>query len=338
MIAQYPFAFVTYLIRNDSYLPGALVLAHMLRRQSSADVLCFVGDGVSDAACALARTVFSAVIRVPDIVVPSDDAKRRPYLPFVFTKLHALRLGPDGDLGRGYRRVVVLDADILPMRCYDHLFAVNPPAGILNERRDTMKESTEFAAGGHAVAALTARWTWHEEYRLYPHGQRIPADVTDRVRRDARNYGVNTALLVVEPNMGEYRAIVTQLTEDDETVGWCRRHPWPDMQYLTMRWSGRWHNVDVCFAGLGGYPSIEVLFGTHFGGPKPWQIRNRSVAARFSRFADFRLWYRCFLDTLAAYPALASNGRMSRIASYAEGAVASARVPRGAASVGSNSR
>lgn len=315
MNAQFPFAFATYLIRDDSYLPGALVQAYALRRQSEADLVCLVGEGVSSSAVRLADTVFDSVHPVSDIVVPNGDARKRPYLPLVFTKLHALRLGIDGDLGAAYRRVVVLDADILPVRCFDHLFAVQAPGGILNERRELLKgrrHGVDSAAGRRpGDRPDRARWEWHRTYRFFPHGQRIPADVTDRVRRDRSNYGVNTALLVLEPDMGEFRAIRAELTENTDTIGWCKTLPWPDMQYLTARWSGRWRNIDACFAGLDCYPSLDVLFGCHFAGLKPWQLRKEAVTGRYARYADFGLWYELFLEMMTAVPELAEDERMA---------------------------
>lgn len=310
MNTRFPFAYVTYLIRDDSYLPGALVQAYALRRQSEADLVCLVGEGVSSNAIRAADILFDHVIPIASIVVPNGDAKKRPYLPLVFTKIHALRLGLDGDLGVAYRRLVVLDADILPLRCYDHLFALAAPAGVLNQRRELMK--------GSESDHRDSRWEWHRACRLFPHGQRIPADLTDRVRTDRTNYGVNTALLVLEPDIGEFRAIYSDVTTNRETREWCRGLPWPDMQYLTARWSGRWRNVDACFAGLDSYPSLELLFGCHFAGPKPWQLRKDTVARRYSRYPDFRRWYETFLEMIVSVPELSEHPRLSALARSVE--------------------
>ena len=57
---------------------------------------------------------------------------------------------------------------------------------------------------------------------------------------------------------------------------------WPDMQYLTIRWSGRWRNIDVRYSALNGYPSLEVLYGTHFAGFKPWYLQRRKAMDRTS--------------------------------------------------------
>ena len=68
-----------------------------------------------------------------------------------------------------------------------------------------------------------------------------------------------------------------------------------------MRWSGRWTSVDLKFSGFKGYPGLEFLFGTHFGGLKPWNFNNRSIRA-YAKFPDFQLWFRRYRSMLEDHP------------------------------------
>lgn len=318
-------AFVTCIIRNDSYLPGALVQAHALRRQeTTADLVCLVTGDVSTAARAALGTLFDRVIPVEPIVCRQNADQRRQYLAQVLTRVNALRLGADGDLGCAYEKIVLLDADVLPLRCYDHLFLVEPPAGIVNERADLFKRtdgSRRYVAGG---SLAYGRWAWHHHYRDVPHGARVPREITDRVLADPSNYGINAALLVLRPSLAQYTAISRCLAAGAGPAARLASFRWPDMQFLTAFWSGQWRNVDVCFAGLSGYPDLSVLFGTHFAGPKPWSIRSRSVVERFSRFPDFRRWYAEYAELVAREPALRrvpSLVRLERFVSSREFAI-----------------
>jgi glycogenin glucosyltransferase len=91
-------------------------------------------------------------------------------------------------------------------------------------------------------------------------------------------------------------------------------YDWPEMQYLTLRWSGRWTNVDLRFAGLNGYPRISVLFGTHFGGLKPWQFKRSKAIARWGRYPDFQLWFRTYTEmTVEVFPDLQQVRRLGRL-------------------------
>jgi len=315
------YAYVTCLIRNDSYLPGALLLAHSLREQETpADLVCLVTPEISHSARRSLARVYHRTVPVNAVQLNEARDQHRQHISSVMTRVNALRLGQDGDLGCNYARVVVLDADVLPIRCFDHLFSVEPPAGILNERREHLKGPRR--QDGHRTDSPShGRWCWHRVYRAIPHGWPIPEDITNRVRVDPSNLGINTAVLVLEPSMHEFRLICSDLAADDETARLIDGFRWPDMQYLTLFFSGRWHNVDACFAGLCGYPDMSVLFGTHFAGVKPWQFRNRSVAGCFSRYPDFQYWYREFDRMMAAQSELASNRRLVRLREFSLAAI-----------------
>jgi glycogenin glucosyltransferase len=88
---------------------------------------------------------------------------------------------------------------------------------------------------------------------------------------------------------------------------------WPEMQYLTMRWSGQWTNVDLRFAAFSGYPKLSVLFGTHYGGLKPWQFRREQAIARWGRYDDFQLWFREYTLVTEAFPSLLKIKRLNRL-------------------------
>jgi glycogenin glucosyltransferase len=99
-----------------------------------------------------------------------------------------------------------------------------------------------------------------------------------------------------------------------ETLSWVRdRLDWPDMQYLTMRWSGRWTNIDLRFSGFSGYPGLSVLFGTHYAGTKPWNFNQEKALERFVRFEDFQFWYRMYIEMTHEYPGLKKNRRLVKV-------------------------
>lgn len=301
------FAFVTFLAMNDSYLPGALMLAYGLRRQQTrADLVCLVTPEISYLARSALHVLFDRVIEVETIWVDHKRKQGRQYLPYVFTRIHALRMGRDGDLGPGYDKIVLLDADVFPMAHYDHLFLLEAPAGIINEQK---AHFLEWDADGRYVVTsdmrTTGRWIWHRIYDpICPHGHRIPRQITDRVKQDPANMGLNGSLYVLEPSVDEFWEIMFDLERPTTRRLVGDLFPWPDMQYLTMRWSGRWTNVDLRFSSYKGYPTLEVLCGTHYAGFKPWFFKQESAMARYSRYVDFQLWFQWFAAMLQGYPQL----------------------------------
>jgi alpha-N-acetylglucosamine transferase len=309
-------AFVTFLMRNDSYLPGALVLGYVLSRQDTgADRVCMVTPEITREAREALSLVFEQVVDVDSIYVPHVRRQERQDRPYMFTRLNALRLGADGDLGFAYDKIVLLDADVLPLRCYEGLFDVRAPAGILNERKSHFVEVD--GTGSYVVPESVwtqNKWKWHEIYDpVCPHGARIPREITDRVREDPTNLGINGSLFVLEPSMDEFRAIEADIRRPEVEALVGDRFDWPEMQYLTLRWSGQWTNVDVRYSALNGYPDLSVLYGTHFGGFKPWRVTKKSIDC-YARYPDYQRWFGEYIELVTrAYPQLLELRRLRRL-------------------------
>ncbi|MBN1373863.1 hypothetical protein JW962_00820 [Candidatus Dojkabacteria bacterium] len=312
-------AFVTFLMLNDSYLPGSLVLGYALRKQNiKADLVCLVTPVITQEARAALSVIYDHVIEVNEIYVPHKDRQRRQDVPYLCTRFNALRLGADGDLGVAYEKIVILDSDVLPLKNYMSLSKLNTPAGILNEKKGHFKGTNDNREN------LT-EWSWHEVYGdICPHGARVPQEITDRVKYDPSNMGMNGSLFVVTPSYVEFKNILKDINSPlmAEYVG--DKFVWPDMQYLTMRWSGSWYSVDIKYSGLNGYPNLNALNGTHFAGVKPWYFkRDKKAVISFSKFPDYQLWYKTYLEMIKDYPQLLNVKRLNALVEYINGIVVS---------------
>lgn len=306
-------AYATFIIRNDSFLPGALLFAYSLRKQKTPhDLLCIVSDNLSQKSIAALRVLFDDVLVLDEIYTPHNKRHERQDRPFLFSRFHALRLGKDGDLGKEYDKVLICDADLLPLRHYDSLFELPSPAGILNEKKSYCME---YEQGQYIIPESVyakGTWIWHDIYRDIPHGKRIPKEITDRVLHDPKNnMGVNAALYLFRPSMELFENILKDLVNENkrDTIA---GYPWPEMQYMTAKMSGEWHNMDLRYASFNGYPCIDVLYGIHYAGIKPWQMRHRSIK-HFGRFEDYRLWYRVFVNMLRDFPDLKVSPKIAKL-------------------------
>ena len=305
-------AYVTFIIRNDSFLPGALVFAYGLRRQNTPnDLICIVSDNLKETSIDALKVLFDDVIVLKDIFVPHKKRQERQDRPFLFSRFHALRLGKDGDLGKQYDKVLIADADLLPLRYYDAIFDVEAPAGVINEKKEYCMDYEEGKYIVPESAEKEGTWHWHEIYKEYPMGTRIPASITNRVNEDKDNMGINAALYLFEPSMVLYGSIQKDL-KDPVIQGKISDYPWPEMQYITQKLSGKWHNLDLRYSSFNGYPKIDVLYGIHYAGLKPWQMNHRSVP-HFGKFEDYRLWYATFLKMVARYPDLRKSPKIAKL-------------------------
>ena len=293
------YAYVTFLMGGDGYLPGALVLAYALKTQTKHDCICLVTKDVSHRARNALGLVYDKVILIQELRIKSDINTGRNDRNILMTRFEALQLGPDGNLGQHYEKIILLDADVLPIGGYDQLFSLPAPAGILMEYK-------ELCYSG--ATANSDTWSWHDFCR---HGEPIPKEVTDRVGYDFSNMGVNAGLWVLKPCQAEYSNIITALNIP-ETMALVKKFPWPEMQLATLLWSGRWTNIDIKYCSIGGYPRINALNGIHFAGLKPWQIKNRS-AIHYAKFPDFTLWRQFYIGMYWSLPALREYPALKRL-------------------------
>ncbi len=306
------YAYVTFVMRNDSFIPGALVFAYALRKQNTPhDLVCIVSEGVTDYGKEALKEVYTHVIDMEQVYVEHHHRHERQDRPFLFTRFNAFLLGEDGGYGLDYDKIVLADADILPIQNYDELFDLPSPAGIINEFKSHCMEYQDGKYITPKTVDQYGTWVWHDVYRNVPHGTSIPKEMTDRVLVDADNMGVLAALWVLEPSAKTYDSIMKD-TEDDTIADMIAEFRWPEMQYLTQKFSGQWHNIDLRYASFNGYPQLNVLYGTHFAGIKPWQMNNKSVKV-FARFDDYTLWYHVYLNMVKEYPNLLDNRRLNRL-------------------------
>lgn len=305
-------AYVTFVMRNDHYVPGALVFAFALRQQGiKDDIVCLVTPEVSSSSIAALQVVFDNVILVDPLIIFHANRHERQDRPFLFTRFQAFRLGKDGDLGCRYDKLILCDADILPLSNYAALKDLPSPAEILNEYKDHCVASINGKYVDTRFKASDDTWHWHQRYQAYLHGKPIPSAITNRVRHDKQNMGVNACLYVLTPSMKEYNAILQDM-QNQYLVREIAYYPWPEMQYLTLKFSGSWTNIDLRYASFNGYPILDILYGTHFAGIKPWNIEHKSVL-HYHKFDDYKHFKNTFLIMMQAYKPLHKHKKLCRI-------------------------
>ncbi len=273
-----------------AYLDGCILGALGLKRQgTNADVICFVTPDINKDDRDRLNVVFDKVIRVPYISpfdmpgsgklknIKMDPAifkncpnytEKHPY-SHVFFKLHIF----NPDLFP-YDKVCFVDSDLVPLNFYDSLFMLNTPAGWVEYRK---KEPYKQA------------YVW-DRCDFLKHGQRIPKAITDIDKPTGAD--VNAGLMIVSPNKKEYNEMIKELTSPVETwMGSNKKHKgyydfdfdipggqqwrknsycFPEQNYLTKRYSGKWTFVEFAFQSWTLDPCNS--FGIHMAAfnPKPW--------------------------------------------------------------------
>ena len=300
----------TFVMRNDSFIPGALVLGYALKKQGIKDpIVCFVTRDVSIMAQTYLKAVFDDVIQIDTVKIEHENKKGRQDRSDLFTRLEIMKVTTYH--GKKIDKIIVLDSDILPLSEYLNLKEIESYGAILNESKETTAiiENHKYVVPESVINK--GKWLWHEIYHDIPHGAKVPKDITQRVFENPQNLGMNTSVWVFKPNHDVYEHLIADLAEE-KTQQYIQQYNWPEMQYLTGALSGQWHNIDIKYASFNGYPRIDLIHGIHFAGVKPWAIQHRSFS-HYSKFPDFRLWQKVFIKMVKEVKPLKHYKKITRL-------------------------
>ncbi|HVM96639.1 MAG TPA: glycosyltransferase, partial [Candidatus Acidoferrales bacterium] len=245
------YAHTTLLIGGDAYLPGCLVVAAALRwhLQTRAALVCLIDDSVSQGARDMLSKLYDRVVivqrlRAHDSSYPSEllsDAYRD-----MFTKLHIF----DAAL-LPYERITFIDADLLPVRCFDHLFTLSAPAAVI--------ESVD----------PTSQYAYVQHMHGVRHGQLVPPAILEVSSDDDITGGVNGGLLVVKPDRAWFSDAVARIArpmpewgpEHQRLYEQGIRYGFPEQHFLQVEFQNSWIAIDPRFNSM--RTDLPHSFGIH---------------------------------------------------------------------------
>ena len=253
------YAHVSLLMAGEAYLPGCLVVGAALRYhvQTRAALVCLVDDTVPAPARAMLAEVYD---RVP--VVARLRAHEDSYPPHllsdawrdVYTKLHVFDAGL-----LPYARVTFVDADLLPLRCFDHLFTLPAPAAVI----ESVHPLSQYAYVHHMQGVR--------------HGKPVPPRILAVSDDDDITGGINAGLLVVAPDRARFEDMTARIRRP--MPEWGPRHRalydlgirygFPEQHFLQMELQDAWTAIDPRFNSM--RTDLPHSFGVHWIiGRKPW--------------------------------------------------------------------
>lgn len=293
------YAFVTLVMLGDKYVSGAMVLAYSLKKHGSkVDLIVLVTKDVSFKAKEILKKFYDKVIEVEYIRFPNwrtKIQKYRKYLDYVFTKFHCLELTE-------YDKVALIDADAVMLNNSDHIFTLNTPAGVLLENKSLFLTYNE---AGEYVLPKDGKIEWYKKLcDCCGHGKIIPKEITDRVLKDRKNSGIAGGLMLLKPKKGKLDKIIEDLNTKKSFNLVNKFFLWPEQQYLTQYYSGKWTSINPIFLGLQGYPHWKYLFGVQYAGDKPFILKFKTSIEDRKKYADFQLWHMFYNEIINNYPEL----------------------------------
>ena len=290
------YAYVCLVMLGDLYISAAIVLAQsLINCGSKADRVVLVTPDVSEDGKKILQMYFNKVKVIDYVNVSNWRVKKQPqrkYLNLVFTKFHIFNLVE-------YKKIILIDADALVLKYPDHIFSLNAPAGCFLEDKDLFINYDE--KGNYVFPKGPIKW-YHKYCKTAPHGNLIPKEYTDRVKQNFQNSGIGGGLLLLEPKLGEFDEIIRNVS-----MGYMKdlvetKFPWPEQQYLTLRYSGKWHQINPRFFGLQGYPHWKVLYGLQYGGDKPFVLASKMPIEERLKYDDYILFHDIYREILNEHP------------------------------------
>jgi hypothetical protein len=296
------YAYVTLVMMGDRYISAAIVLAHSLRKlNTQADLVVLITSDVSEDGKRVLSTYFDKVLLIDYVVAKNWRTRKqhhRKYLELVFTKFHLFKLTE-------YKKILLIDADALVLKYPDHIFSLNAPAGCFLEDKDLF---ITYDKNGNYILPADNKIKWYQQYcKCCGHGKLIPKEMTDKLYTNFTNSGIGGGLILLEPKKGEFESILKDISKGKMKYLIENNFVWPEQQYLTLRYSGKWHSINPRFFGLQGYPHWSVLYGLQYGGDKPFIFDSKIEMSIRVQYPDYILWHILYAEICDKYPTFKTN-------------------------------
>ena len=273
------YAYVTLLMKGDKYLPGALVTANSLKMSGTKyDIICMITDDVSENARERLRMVYTDVVVIEylrySFVRSGKGGKYREqlntWIDVSLTKFQCLSLTK-------YKKIFVLDVDLLVMNNIDCVFDHKAPASVFFHSK-------------------TKKMFGKDNYEKFR--DMIPNEVLKKTL-NSNYFGVSGSVLLLEPNKKVYNMFLN--TMDDLTrVGpkSYSMHAGPDeyviLYFYVMTMGTNWFKLPKNYAMRENWISNHMIYVENkitaptllqfTGADKPWDIE-RGV------YADVDIWW-----------------------------------------------
>lgn len=305
MYAYTVLLFPSYLPNGEivhRYLLGAILVAHMLKnrfhnydlyknntRGTKADIICMVTPDIDNDIIEILKLFYDYVITVP--YISWSDYNLSDEIRYNENKFIHIQDLSKGNLNNShgfckvmtklnifnsqlfkYKKVVLLDADIIPLGFYDTLFTLETPAGWLEFRH-------------HQMINLGLDPT-NDRSTLCIHSQKILPFLTDLNNKYSSD--INASILVIEPDINLFNEMINELkTPLDKWFGINKEHSgfwymdkfydhykFPEQNYLTKKFSGKWKCIDVVYTKW--IKNANDSLGISLAGiiEKPWEIQS----------------------------------------------------------------
>ena len=272
------YAYVTYVLLENVHIAEAIVLAQsLINTGCNCDRVVMVDSNISQGGKNILQLFYNQVIDV-NVLGFNDLVKNtvhNKYINLLLTKFYAFNLTQ-------YKKILLIAPNSVVLKHSMHVFNLPTPAGIFGASKDVI---------------LNTDW-YKKTCNRYQHGHLLSKDLTDKVLEDYENHCINGNYLLLAPELGLFDDILLDINSGkyqdilDKLV-------YPDIQYLTIKYSGKWTHINPKFYSDNGEPHWKTLFGTRL------YILNLSKQYKFDDMS--MLLIEIYKQIINIYPELLNN-------------------------------
>ncbi|CAO3642111.1 unnamed protein product [Cunninghamella echinulata] len=277
-------AWVTIITAGTGYVKGVLTLQYVLTRvlKSTYPLLVLYTSDISPKLLELLSTLGVLLKKVEAIHPTGNIHYFQERFENTWTKLVAWEQ-------EEYDRLVLLDADMLPLQNMDELMTLSFPQD-------------------HWVAAANACTCNPQKLKNYPPDW-IPANCayTEKNRNNRslhKNY-FNSGLIVFKPQKSTYIKMIKKLNQ----VSDLNIYPFPDQDFLNEEFESQWTELPYTYNALKtmvfGHSdvwNINEIKNLHYILVKPWNADlNKKTKERADYYPLYQLWMDKYNDALNYY-------------------------------------
>jgi lipopolysaccharide biosynthesis glycosyltransferase len=280
------YAYVCLVMKGDTYVPGAIVVAHSIRKtKTKNDIVCMITHDVSAKCVKQLNIVFDSVIQVEYITADTKTLRNKKiesiygsWKSVAYTKWNLLNMTQ-------YKKVMFMDADLVIIENIDSLFELQTPAGTFS-----LSQAKPFTKKGI-----------YNPYKSIRHGHIVNKKEIEK--------GFNTFLcigttLILTPDAEHFKKYI-KMVQSMEPFGFEHCINGPDEQSIVWFYykilDMPWIHISQAYNMIPWKQSIwmpqglnDKVYVLHYvSKEKPWQI-DRDV------WEDLSLWWK-YADSVEKY-------------------------------------
>jgi alpha-N-acetylglucosamine transferase len=293
------FAYVYLLMKStkafEKYLIGTLVSAYALRKQDTKNkIVIMLTKDVDKKYYKIIRQVFDKIFIVNYFMVDDNFIKgiKSERWKVLYTKINLFRLIE-------YKKIVFINANLLPMRNCDYLFNYKAPGTTLlhmsfidtfsnnnnKNREDSYIENNKMLCKSNTVGELEKNYKYKNMLKI-----------------GDKNYLATSSLFIFEPNMKVYDDIKNILTGKNKKYKNLSFEN--DEFFFSYYFRDKWTFIDLRFNSIlfsKKYPYIEHIFILNYQLWKPFLLDKNN---KFIDFPEYKLWIKYKKSMYKKYPKL----------------------------------